>query len=152
MVRVVVRDGFRGKEIENNVAPSCQLEVCLHCCFKTLYVCAQKNGFQKSREQICTQFISTYKAFFLDKQAFGGMKWVRSSIEFVPPLPTPWAWSVKYYLIGFPSALVPTIEGSNLWKMKIKMDHLGKASRKKVAVLLDFVQMRGGGGPCPNFG
>ena len=22
---------------------------------------------------------------------------------------------------------------------------------KKVAVLLDFVQMRGGGGPCPNF-
>ena len=27
---------------------------------------------------------------------------------------------------------------------------LGKVSRKKVAVLLDFVQMRGGGGPCPN--
>ena len=28
---------------------------------------------------------------------------------------------------------------------------IGKCSRKKVAVLLDFVQLRGGGGPCPNF-
>ena len=69
------------------------------------------------------------------------MIWVMSSIEFAPPLPTPWTWSIKYYLIGFPSALMPTIEGSNLWRMKIKMDHLGKASRKRVAVLLDFVQI-----------
>ena len=30
-------------------------------------------------------------------------------------------------------------------------DPLGKVSRRKVAVLLDFVQMRGGGGPRPNF-
>ena len=30
------------------------------------------------------------------------------------------------------------------------MSILGKVSLKKVAVLLDFVQMRGGG-PCPNF-
>ena len=28
---------------------------------------------------------------------------------------------------------------------------LATVSRKKVAVILDFVQMRGGGVPCPNF-
>ena len=33
-----------------------------------------------------------------------------------------------------------------------RMPYLGTVSRKKIAVLLDFVQMRGGGGgPCPNF-
>ena len=30
------------------------------------------------------------------------------------------------------------------------MGTLAKVSRKKAAILLDFVQMRGGG-PCPNF-
>ena len=28
---------------------------------------------------------------------------------------------------------------------------LGEGLPKKVAVLLDFVELRGGGGPCPNF-
>ena len=36
---------------------------------------------------------------------------------------------------------------------QLKYRKKGKVSPKKVAVLLDFVQMRGGGrgGPCPNF-
>ena len=33
----------------------------------------------------------------------------------------------------------------------LNVSHLGKVSQKKVAVLLDFVPMRGERGPCPNF-